>query len=164
MLVSNIGHANIESLNLILPGHDYGWPITEGPFMIDIKGNMKNIFARPAAYDQYNITYPVAAFDHDEGLAITGGYEYTGTQVPSLEDKFLFGDIPKGRLFYVNTSDISLGRIAPIKEWQVSVDGKLKTLKELCGNDRVDLHFGKDAAGEIYILTKPDGKVYKLID
>ncbi|MBK9677823.1 MAG: hypothetical protein IPO69_02870 [Saprospiraceae bacterium] len=67
---------------------------------------------------------------------ITGGYEYTGTQVPSLEDKFLFGDIPKGRLFYVNTSDISLGQIAPIKEWQVSVDGKLKTLKELCGNDR----------------------------
>ncbi|MBK9677822.1 MAG: PQQ-dependent sugar dehydrogenase [Saprospiraceae bacterium] len=39
MLVSNIGHTNIRYLNLILPGRDYGWPITERiTFMIDIKG------------------------------------------------------------------------------------------------------------------------------
>jgi len=38
-----------------------------------------------------------------------------------------------------------------------------KTLKELCGSDRVDLHFGRDSKGELYILTKADGKVYKLV-
>ena len=37
------------------------------------------------------------------------------------------------------------------------------TLKELCGSDRVDLHFGRDSRGELYILTKADGKVYKLV-
>jgi hypothetical protein len=35
-------------------------------------------------------------------------------------------------------------------------------LKEVCGSDRVDLHFGRDINGELYILTKADGKVYQL--
>ena len=47
-------------------------------------------------------------------------------------------------------------------EWKVSLNGEVKTLKELCGNDRVDLHFGRDAKGELYIMTKADGKIYKL--
>jgi len=34
-----------------------------------------------------------------------------------------------------------------------------KTLKELCGSDRVDLHFGRDAGGELSVVTNPDGKV-----
>ena len=33
MLACNIGHGNIESVNLIMPGHDYGWPIREGTFL-----------------------------------------------------------------------------------------------------------------------------------
>jgi len=27
----------------------------------------------------------------------------------------------------------------------------------------VDLHFGRDAKGELYIITKADGKIYKLV-
>ena len=42
------------------------------------------------------------------------------------------------------------------------MNGSPTTLKTLCGNDRVDLHFGKDSHGELYILTKADGKIYKL--
>jgi len=60
-------------------------------------------------------------------------------------------------------ADIKLGKQSGIKEWKVSIDGRVKTLKELCGNDRVDLHFGRDAKGELYILTKADGKIYKLV-
>ncbi len=163
MLVSNIGHANIESLNLILPGHDYGWPVTEGPFKIDIKGDMKKVYALPKEYNKYNITYPIALYDHDEGLAISGGYEYTGDSIPELKGKFLFGDIAKGRLFYIDSRDIALGKTAPIYEWKISINGIIKTLKEACGHTKVDLHFGKDADGEMYIMTKPDGKLYKII-
>jgi mono/diheme cytochrome c family protein len=160
MLVSNVGHANIESLDQILPGHDYGWPVTEGPFMIDILDDMKKVYPLPADYAKYNFTYPVAMFDHDEGLAIAGGYEYSGSLQPALKGKFLFGDIPGGRLFYINIADIHLGKYAKIYEWQVSLNGKIQKLKDICGHSRVDLHFGRDARGEIYIMTKPDGKVY----
>jgi hypothetical protein len=59
-------------------------------------------------------------------------------------------------------NDVKPGSIAKIKEWRVSIDGLVKKLSELCGNERVDLHFGRDAHGELYLLTKADGKVYKI--
>jgi len=162
MIAFNVGHANIESIDLIKPGHDYGWPIREGSFLINPYGDLKRIYSLPVNDSIYKITYPVAEYDHDEGKAISGGYEYLGT-APALQRKFLFGDIPTGRLFYINMADIKQERFAPIMEWRVALNGEVKTLKQLCGNDRVDLHFGRDAKGELYIMTKADGKIYKLV-
>ena len=161
MLACNVGHSNIESVNLIKPGHDYGWPIREGSFLVNPYGDLKRIYSLPANDTVYKITYPVAEYDHDEGKAISGGFEYLGT-IPGLKGKFLFGDIPTGRLFYIDMADIKQGRLATIKEWRVSLNGEVKTLKQVCGNDRVDLHFGRDAKGELYMMTKADGKFYKL--
>ncbi len=163
MLASNIGQGNIEALDLIIPGADYGWPIREGTFVSsDLKGNLGKVFPLPANDSIYKITYPVAQYDHDEGIAISGGYEYQGTAIPELKGKYLFGDIPTGKLFYVEISDLKHGRQAPIKEWKVQLNNSFRTLKEICGSERVDLHFGRDAHGEMYILTKADGQVYKL--
>lgn len=162
MLAVNIGQKHIESVNLIVPGKDYGWPIREGRFVVDPSGDINNVFPLPADDSVFHITYPVAAFDHDEGAAITGGYEYWGNAVPILKEKYLFGDIPSGRLFYLNTADIHQGARSPISEWRITIDGKLTTLVDACGSQRVDLHFGRDAEGELYVLTKADGKLYKL--
>jgi len=163
MLVSNVGHGNIESLNLIMPGHDYGWPIREGSFVINPYGNLNKIYPLTSNDSIYNIAYPIAEYDHDEGKAISGGYEYLGNNIPELKEKFLFGDIPTGRLFYIDMADIKQGKYAIIKEWKIAINGTQQTLKELCGSNRVDLHFGRDAKGELYILTKADGKMYKLV-
>jgi glucose/arabinose dehydrogenase len=163
MLVSNIGQGNIESINLIKPGNDYGWPIREGSFLSAyIKNNISTIFPLPSNDSIYKITYPVVEFDHDEGKAISGGVEYWGNDIPVLRGKFLFGDIPSGRLFYTNIADIKQGKQAPIKEWNISINHQPKTLKQVCGSNRVDLHFGRDINGDLYILTKADGNVYKL--
>ena len=163
MLVSNIGQGNIESINLIQPGNDYGWPIREGNFLCaDIKNNISTVFPLPSNDSIYKITYPVVEFDHDEGKAISGGVEYWGNDIPVLKGKFLFGDIPSGRLFYTNIADIKQGKQATIKEWNISINHQPKTLKEVCGSNRVDLHFGRDINGDLYILTKADGKVYKI--
>ena len=163
MLVSNIGQGNIESINLIKPGHDYGWPIREGNFILaDVKDNLSTVYPLAANDSIYKITYPVAEFDHDEGKAISGGFEYWGKRIPELKGKFLFGDIPSGRLFYTNIADMKQGQQTTIKEWKIVLHNQPKTLKEVCGSDRVDLHFGRDINGELYILTKADGKVYQL--
>jgi glucose/arabinose dehydrogenase len=163
MLVSNIGHSNIESVNLIMAGHDYGWPIREGTFVLNPYGDLTKVYPLPPDDSAYHVTYPVIEYDHDEGKAISGGLEYWGNALPQLKGKYFFGDIPKGRLFYAEMADIKQGGQATIKEWKVSVNGITKTLVELCGTDRVDLHFGRDDKGELYILTKPDGKIYKLV-
>jgi glucose/arabinose dehydrogenase/mono/diheme cytochrome c family protein len=163
ILASNIGQHNIESLNMILPGHDYGWPVREGSFVMDLAKGMNNVYPLPADDAKNNITYPVAEYDHGEGNAISGGFEYWGSTIPELNGKYLFGDIVNGRLFFVEMDDLKIGSQAKIREWQVSVNGAVKKLTDLCGDSKVDLRFGRDAQGEIYILTKPDGKVYKLI-
>ena len=163
ILASNIGHHNVEALNIIEGGRDYGWPIREGTFVIDPSQNMFNIYPLSTDDAKSNITYPAAQYDHDEGNAISGGFEYWGTAIPQLKGKYLFGDIVKGRLFYVEMKDLKLGSQAPIKEWRVSLNGSLKTLTELCGAEKVDERFGRDSNGELYIMTKPDGKVYRMV-
>jgi hypothetical protein len=163
MLVTNIGQANIEALDMVVKGHYYGWPIREGRFVMHPDGNINNLFPLPANDSVFHITYPVAVFDHDEGNAIAGGFAYEGHTIPELNGKYLFGDIPSGRLFYVNSTDLKLEKMALIKEWFVSLHGKRLTLREICGQNRVDLRFAGDEKGEIYIFTKPDGKIYRLV-
>ncbi len=163
MFVCHIGHGNVESIDLVKKGNDYGWPIREGTFVVNPYGDLNKVHPLPANDSSYHITYPIAEFDHDEGKAICGGYEYTGNTVPQLKGKFLFGDIPTGRLFYIDMKDIQQGKEAPIKEWRVSINNTIKKFADMFKNDRVDLRLGKDAQGEIYLLTKADGKVYKII-
>lgn len=164
MLVSHIGGANIESIDLIEPGHDYGWPIREGTFVLNPYGNLTRVYSLPANDSSYHITYPVAQYSHNgHAAAIAGGFEYWGNRIPQLKGKFLFGDISSGRLFFIELADIQQGKQSTIKEWRVSVNDVQKTLKQLCGNDRVEVRLGRDAKGELYILTKADGKVYQLV-
>jgi len=162
-LATNIGQGKVESLYMLRPGEDYGWPIREGIWVIDSKAAINQVFTLPADDADWGFTYPVAMYDHDEGNAISGGFEYWGSTVPKLEGKYLFGDIVQGRLFYVETDKLAFGATVPIYEWQVKIDGAIKSLKELCGSNRVDLRLGRDAAGELYVFTKADGKVYKIV-
>ena len=164
MLATNIGQANIEAIDIIQKGHNYGWPIREGRFAVHPEGELNNIYALPSDDSLFHISYPVAVFDHDEGNAIAGGFEYQGKAVPKLKGKLLFGDIPTGRLFYVNISDLQWGKTAPLQEWFVSQHGQRISLRSLCGQDRVDLRFARDNQGELYIFTKPDGKIYRMVN
>jgi hypothetical protein len=147
---------------MILPGGDYGWPIREGRFLIHPDGNINKAHELPSDDKTFNIIYPVAEYDHDEGKAITGGFEYTSANLKELRGKYVFGDMNNGRLFYVDVKDLKIGNMAMIKEFQAAVNGKITTMKELCGNDRVDLRLGRDGKGEIYLFAKPDGKIYRI--
>jgi hypothetical protein len=44
---------------------------------------------------------PYLRIDHEEGKAISGGYIYEGDLTP-LRNKYIFGDIVNGKLFYAN--------------------------------------------------------------
>ncbi|WP_460945090.1 PQQ-dependent sugar dehydrogenase [Spirosoma daeguense] len=160
VLATNIGQRNIESLYLLKPGKNYGWPEREGTFSIEPKTTVNAVFPLPA--DDAGYTYPVAQYDHDEGNAIMGGFEYTGTQLPMLKGKYIFGEIVRGRVFFVNLSDLREGSQAIIYEFPLLLDGKPTTLKDLCQVGKIDLRFGQDAQGELYIITRSDGMMYKI--
>ena len=163
MLASNIGQHGIEELELILPGHNYGWPTREGSFVINLKESTRQLYPLSPDDEAYGIDYAVAEYDHDEGNAIIGGYEYLGSAIPALKGKYLFGDMVNGRLFYVEEADIKPDVPATMKEWRISLNGRITSFKELCDDVRLSMRFGRDHLGEIYLSTMPDGKIYKLV-
>ena len=85
MLAVNIGQSNIESVNLVLPGHFYGWPIREGTFVERFFNEVGKVYPLPPNDSAYHVTYPVAQLDHDESTAITGGFEYPGNAIPAVK-------------------------------------------------------------------------------
>jgi mono/diheme cytochrome c family protein len=162
MLISDIGHANVEELNLGIAGADYGWPEREGTFLLNPRGNMDSVYALPEKERDFHYTYPVAQFDHDEGSAFSGGFVYAGTEIPLLKGKYIFGDIVNGRLFFVESSQLKLGQQAPIQELGIQVAGRDTTLQELTRSKKTDLRFGLGLQNELYLYTKADGRIWRV--
>jgi len=164
MLISGIGQKNAEEINLGVAGANYGWCVREGTFMIDPDGNIDAPYPLPNNDEVYGYTYPVAQYDHDEGRAISGGYVYRGEKIPELLGKYVFGDIVTGRLFITDSEQFQLGKQQPIEELGLMVNGQITNWREVTGINRVDLRFGLGPEDELYMFTKSDGKVWKVVD
>ena len=131
-------------------------------------------------------TYPVIQYPHNRdsgGDAIANGFVYRGKLVPALRDKLVFGDITTGRIWYANRADVlaaddgSPTTVAPIYEMDAGLrrltedtyrarGGKGEALPGMgaqAGRGRVDVRFGIDNDGELYILTKSDGMIRKVV-
>jgi hypothetical protein len=88
---------------------------------------------------------PIAEYDHSQGIAIIGGYVYKGSQIPSLANLYIFGDLSSGKVWYL--------REGPAGAFTQTV---LLTVSFEVSS------FGQDMAGEIYIIDYAGGKVLKL--
>ncbi len=187
LYVMSVGHANLEEIERIVPGGNYGWGLREGTFINgnDIahggNGDADKVFANniPKELDLdfrgQPFLYPTVEYDHGEGNAIAGGFVYEGTAVPQLQGKYVFGDIVNGRLFAADMAAIrnvditdrttAVTNIEEIQLYTVAANGSESnvSLRDLVGNSRTDLRFGADSSGEIFILTKTDGYVRTLI-
>lgn len=151
---TDIGQHSIEEINRIEPGKFYGWPIREGAFVINPFGSFRTLYPLPADDAKYGVTYPLIQLEHDETVAVIGGYLVS--EGP-LKGKFVFGDVPSGRLFFADLGESS----QPVtKSWGVKFEGKEVSMKTLVNHDRVDLKFGLDAKKRIYIMSKTEGKIY----
>ena len=93
-----------------------------------------------------------------------------GGAIAALQGKFVFTDIVRGRVFYIDADDLTVGRQSEVKELRLSFDGQERKLADITGMDnsyipgkRVDLRMGIDALGELYLLTKADGWIRKIV-
>lgn len=170
MLIAEFGQGQVEEVNLGVPGGNYGWQLREGTFAtaFAINGDKRTekVFPKPEK-DDTEFLYPVAQYDHDEGRGISGGFVYRGSRVPELQGKYVFSELVRGRLFYVDADTLAQGTQAEIKELRLMFDGQEKDLIDVAGYPnpyapgtlRADLRLGIDDAGELYLLTKGDGWV-----
>lgn len=139
-IVPDVGQGRVEEFNFVRKGRNYGWNIKEGTFQFDPQtGDVGLPLADPSLSD------PVVQYDHDDGLAVVGGYTYYGTAMPALWGQYICGDfsrqfsVPEGRLF---VADLFKGTI---QELLIGVAA-----------DPLGLFvkgFGQDLDGEIYLLA-----------
>ncbi len=163
MLIGEIGQHGIEEINIGAAGANYGWNVREGMFLINPHGNLRQLFTLPADDSTNGFTYPVAQYDHDEGDAIVGGYVYRGSSSPDLTGLYIFGDIKKGRLFYVPVDSLQTGKQAKIHELTIFYKGEERTILNIVNHSRADIRFGIDDDGELYLLSKVDGTIKRIL-
>src|SRR5690625_407576 len=59
-------------------------------------------------------------------------------------------------------NDGDVDALAEISRLRVFAEGEETTFAELVGDSRVDLRFGSDAAGELYLIAKANGKIWRV--
>ncbi len=171
MFINDIGQNMVEEVNLGVAGANYGWRLREGGFATGFAvggGQPGEVFSLAASEDEF--VYPIAQYDHDEGHAIGSGFFYEGNKIPQLLGKYVFADIVNGRIFYIDADEVTPGVYQDIKELRLSFAGQERALQAVASmansymqGRRVDLRLGQDALGELYLLTKADGWVRKLV-
>lgn len=143
--LADVGQNDIEEINIVSAGDNLGWPLKEGSFFFDPNRDLDGFVTDVDPGVPANLVDPVMEYDHDEGIAIIGGFVYRGSAIPQLQGTYIFGDYAspstgRARLFALRGS-------APVE---------LRTLDGLI--DRINLTgFGQDAAGELYVMGNETG-------
>ena len=176
LILADVGQNNIEEINRIVLGGNYGWAIKEGTFIFNRTdqgpGQGPGTIGADSPGSPAGLIDPISGpmgtlqYDHGDGISITGGFVYRGSAIPELFGKYVFGDLalrnnpPRvdGRLFY---ADLLTGEL---KEFQLSqfVDQKLPNGLTVHG-------FGQDGNGELYAMVTntpangTGGIVYQII-
>lgn len=182
LFAADVGMYQIEEINIVHEGRNYGWMAREGYWengMYRPGGVLSELFPLPAnvldgsVEDEF--TYPVAIYDHSEGQAITAGFSYHGS-IEALAGKFVFGDLVRGRLFATDVAamkaaDDGIPRtVAPIEEIQLYVNNEegdrvyvsLRDLIERANGAtaaRADMHLSRTRDGEILVTSRQDGVI-----
>jgi glucose/arabinose dehydrogenase len=144
--LADVGQNSIEEINKVQAGGDYGWNSKEGSFFFQGNGSADGTVTNTDPGVPAGLIDPVAEYDHDEGIAIVGGFVYRGSAVNKLAGRYIFGDFGSfdadaGRIFHLNANNTPL-------VLDVGDDTRLPL---------AILGFGQDSQGEIYVLTNTTG-------
>ena len=156
LYVGDVGQGQIEEIDIVTAGDNLGWRLLEGTFFFDqASGGLVSIPVGPLPND---LVYPVAQYDHGDGVSVIGGHVYRGKALPELSGNYIFAEFRKG----------ASGRLLCMPP-----DHNLEEF--VIGTDDRPLNFlakgmGEDQSGEVYITGSASaspfggsGKVYKII-
>lgn len=129
----DVGQNNYEEVDIIRPGRNYGWNVMEG----------LHCFLRSC--DQTGLEFPVIEYPlTGDNCAVTGGYVYRGSRLPSLYGAYVYSDFCSGMI------------------WALRHGGQQVTEHLLLTDTDLRIpSFGEDASRELYILSF-DGTIYRL--
>jgi glucose/arabinose dehydrogenase len=136
--IADVGQNEVEEINKVaspLPntGLNFGWRCYEGNVAYNTSG----------CAAMSTMTMPIAQYTHSAtgGCSVTGGYVYTGSLYPNLQNKYVFADYCTGELGIIGSS----GTIS----WNFNFTGTVPS-------------FGEDKDGELYLSS--GSVIYKIVD
>jgi len=145
LFVADVGQNKFEEVNIIEKGGNYGWRIMEANHCFNPEENCK----------QEGLILPIAEYEHEEGISITGGFVYRGKEMASLSEKYIFADWT-GPMFYLS------------KKGESWIRGSISLASKPTGDLKI-LSFAQDNNAELYVLTNQEvgpkatkGAIYKL--
>lgn len=183
MICADVGQLDVEEIDFITSGGNYGWRMKEGTVDFDTisayGGSPPGTVAPVAQYAHPTTTIgggshgtlPGTETMQRLGASITGGYVYRGSAIPALQGKYLFADYAVGGI------TVGGGILLGLEETSPGVfalnSGPLNVHNPLPSTARIYC-FGVDEHGEMYFATKttsgvllldggkPAGTIYKI--
>jgi glucose/arabinose dehydrogenase len=164
LVVADVGQNDIEEVDVVRRGGNYGWPVKEGSFLFDNGGAGDGFVTANSPGVPSGLIDPVAEYDHTapggvrcgspgagpsacQGIAIVGGYVYRGERLESLRGSYIAGD-------YSQAFAQPLGRLWVVRH------GHLSALRLSGGPPGIAVFgFAQDAQGELYVLGSQTGVI-----
>lgn len=166
LIVNDIGLHYWEEVNIINAGGNYGYSAREGNQELIsnfVVGPVPSPDLIPVYIDDTptanTVTplYPVAQYGHGEpgqtgfaGDSISSGFVYRGSNIPSLQGKYIFGDITTGQLMWCD-----------LDEMLSADDGNPNTLADIHSFNVLwdNPNDAPNTGEELYQMITPDGAV-----
>jgi glucose/arabinose dehydrogenase len=157
--LADVGQNDIEEVDIVKRGRNYGWPVKEGTFLFDGGGDNVNDGSVTANSpgSPAGLVDPVSQYDHTapggvrcgggappsacQGIAAVGGYIYRGDDLEGLTGRYVFGD-------YSRAFAQPLGRM-----WVKSG----RTVRSLPDPGIAVFGFAQDHDGEMYVMGNTTG-------
>jgi glucose/arabinose dehydrogenase len=130
---ADVGQDQVEEINIIEKGKNYGWALMEG--------NRKH--ANSHVPKDLKLAPPHHTYLHGLGMSVTGGYVYRGTKHPTLKGRYVYADFVSGRVWALTKET------PPKADLLVPMSGLFLA------------SFAEDQKGELLLLAF-DGKLYEL--
>lgn len=142
LIVADVGQNTWEEVSLVSKGANLGWSVKEA----------SHCFPPESTCRSEGLLDPIFEYGRGDGQSITGGYVYTGTRVPGLAGKYVFGDFVSGRIWALDLpAPTAAPRLIPASE--SAALGKWPLLIST---------FGRDTKGELYVADFGSGKIFRL--
>jgi hypothetical protein len=165
LYVGDVGQNDIEEVDRVVAGGNFGWNRKEGTLFFDPNGADPG-FASPVDPGGVprGLVDPIAQYDtHHEGHSVIGGFVYRGDRIHKLRRRYVFGDFSS--LFKFPSGPHDYGRLFHLRADRADDalrDGKLLRITEfrIVPGNRLNLAllgFGQDADGELYALGNVSG-------
>jgi glucose/arabinose dehydrogenase len=143
LFIADVGQGAWEEVNFQLSsssgGENYGWSCFEGSHVYNATRNCSEygVLTGPA------IEYPHGQ-NNSNGCSVTGGYIYRGEKFPQMEGVYLYGDFCNGKIW---------GAVRNDSNW---------TSHLLIDTPFHISTFGEDEAGELYLASYGEGRIYRV--